>query len=152
MHAVDQNQNAKREVRRPGASSLFPEASHRVGPLTKRVVVRRAGVPAVAKTSDSAESGLAAATDVERWPRLLQRHRRYDNVLHAMALRLDLRMLLYPQRAHELEGLVTPTRALLEGPAEGVELALEPAYCGADDQPAARQDVDARQELRHRDR
>src|SRR5215475_5881708 len=69
-----------------------------------------------------------------------------------MMLRLDLRVLLRPQRAHQLERLVAPARALLERHAERLELALEPADRGADDQAAARQDVDARQELRHRDR
>jgi len=61
-------------------------------------------------------------------------------------------MLLRPEGAHQLECLVAPARALLEGHAERRELPLEPADRGADDQAAAGQDVDTRQELRHRNR
>src|SRR5262245_19050373 len=152
MDAVDQDRDAEREVGGSLAACFLPEPSHRVRSLAERVMVRRAGMPAVAQAGDSAERGFAAAADVERGPWLLERHRREDDVLHAMALGLDLRMLLCPQGAHALEGLVAPARALLERHAEGVELALEPADRGADDQPTAGQDVDARQELRHRDR
>src|SRR5262249_3620547 len=135
MNTVDQDRNAKREVGRALAPRLLPELAHSIGSLPERVVVRRAGVPAVAQPGHPAKRGLAAAADVERGPRFLQRHRRDDDVLHAMALGLDLRVLLRPERPHELEGLVAAARALLERHAERVELALEPADRGADDQP-----------------
>src|SRR6266849_2483753 len=61
-------------------------------------------------------------------------------------------MLLRPEGAHELERLVAPARALLEGHAEGFEFALEPTNGGSDDQATAREDVDAGQELPDRDR
>src|SRR5215813_15218227 len=110
VHAVDQDRDTERQERRALAPGVFPEAADRLGALAERVVVRRAGVPAVAQARDPAVGALAGAADVERRARLLQRQRRGDDVVHAMALGLDLRALLRPQRAHQLERLVAAAR------------------------------------------
>ena len=69
-----------------------------------------------------------------------------------VAPRLDLGLALRPHLPEELERLVGAAAALGEGHAERRELALHPADPRPEDQAAAREHVDAGEELGHRQR
>ena len=107
---------------------------------------------AVAETGDPAHRALAAAADVERRPRLLQRHRRDGHVVQPVAAGLELGMLLRPQRAEQLERFLAAAHALLERHAEAPRTRPRASRSPRPRAAGRPEHVDAGQQLGHRDR
>src|SRR5439155_858016 len=119
---------------------LFPRATVAL----RRVEVRE---PAVALRRRPAQHRVDVAADEDRRAWALHGPRAHDRLAQVELVLFHRHAVLGPEPREDVEVPLEETAALLEGHADGVELARVPAGRGAQDQPAARDHVERPERL-----